>query len=158
MNQSNLFKAIPTFDKWMQQASSEYDAIHNFVSFNFKVKHLIMAISLIRPAFIEVDGLILRADKLPEDVDAYLSDLKVNHNWSNRQIEYAINHLHIEDYFLNDSELNEYPPEAVTDLAGFVAQSWSNLLQQTYPDRRFEIGVTVESGLPEIFCYQKSTT
>lgn len=153
MNKYKLFESIPSFHLWRKDALSGKDAIENYISFNFKIAHLIMTIDLIDPKFIEKDNMVLRIKNLPENIDDYLNDLKEKQAWSPRQIEYAVNHLHLEDYFFNDEDLKDYPANVIEELATFIAKIWENKLKTDFPEKRFKVGTDFSTGW-EVYSYQ----
>jgi len=65
-----------------------------------------------------------------------------------------INHLHVCDVFLNDPDHDAIPLEVYGFLADVIADLWRRRLQDAFPQRRFEVGVTDRDVSPEVYAVQ----
>jgi len=143
----------PAYQRWCMHAPSESRDLASYTAHLARVDHLLCYLSILYPTFVSVDDLILRADALPDDWNAFMSQARAAH-WSPRQIEYIINHLHVCDVFLNDPDYDAIPLEVYGFLADVIADLRRKRLQDAFPRRRFEVGVTERDASPEVYAVQ----
>ena len=143
----------PAYQRWCMHAPSESRDLASYTAHLARVDHLLCYLSILYPTFVSVDDLILRADALPDDWNAFMSQARAAH-WSPRQLEYIINHLHVGDVFLNDPDYDAIPLEVYGFLADVIADLRRKRLQDAFPRRRFEVGVTERDASPEVYAVQ----
>jgi len=104
---------------------------------------MMYTLTILWPDFVGYDGLLLRdaTGKSPEDWNAYLQQFRAL-NWTNAQIEYVINHIHLsQDRFMADPGWSKIDNTVWLPLAYTVADMWRCRLKGLFPDRRCVVRV-----------------
>lgn len=151
-----MFKYLmmtPAYQKWCRSVSSDQCDMVGYTSYLMRVDRMICVIDILWPDFIEKDGLVLRSSHIPDNWDSFMEQSR-KANWSSQQIEYVINHLHLEDIFLNDPDRDKISNEVYIFLADTIASAWKSRLQGLFPEKDFDVGVTDRDTSPEIYAYQ----
>jgi hypothetical protein len=97
--------------------------------------------ALFWPRFVESRGCVLLAERYDE---ANFDEWWRRTNGSCRQIEAALNHLHLWDLF--DPAEEGIPDEGLLDLAGILTASWAAALREQFPGRQFSVSVSDGEG------------
>ncbi len=98
---------------------------------------------IIWPGFEEKNNMILRVSNRNTYNNLEGTDLSKN------QVEYLVNHIHVPDLFLNDS--NEVTPEILKGIASIIVDIWGLQLAKTFPNRRFSIGMNDDGIGPTVY-------
>jgi hypothetical protein len=143
----------PSFKRWNKLVpETQKDDLKSFQSYIVRLDQALCLSDLLWPDFIEEDGLLLRLSAMPDDWDEYLHEARSS-NWSDSDIEYVINHVHIYDVFINDPDRDEIPFEAFKAFAELVTEMWKCKLLRDLPQHQFEVGVQDVEGDLEVFAY-----
>ena len=142
---------MPAFRRWSRGIHGE-QVPERYRAATARVDQALLAASFFWPEFVGVDGLILNTDHLPDDRKGYVSDLRAQ-GWTDSQIEYVVNHVHLLDVFLDDPDRDAIGSEAYLALARALAEMWAARLAQAYPGTRFRVGVSDPEESPEIEVY-----
>lgn len=100
------------------------------------------------PDFVEREGMILRRDAMPSEVEGYLKSFVGR---SKAQIEYIVNHLHVSDIFPNDPRRDIYTNKVYIHIAEIIAQMWRSRLAEIFPNRNIVVQVANRESDPEVY-------
>jgi hypothetical protein len=89
--------------------------------------------ALFWPAFVEMEGCVVRGDVSPEDVREWMEHLKGDR----RGVEATVNHLHIVD--LHNTECGDATPERLSHLGRVLREMYECKLMRDFPDRTFVV-------------------
>ena len=145
------YMQLPSFKMWAGEREGDIES--QWRLFKSSIRRIDQAFSLtdlLWPNFIIWEGLLLRSASLPEDIAGYISEFR-DKGFSDSQIEYAINHVHLADQFINDPDRDNVGNDAFLFLANSISEMWSCRLKDEFPDICLEIGVNENEGDPEIF-------
>ncbi len=113
---------------------------------------MVLYLELFSPEFVEIDGLILREGGIPENLEDIIARFK-QEGRPLASIEYLYNHIHLDDFCLNDPDYNDIPQEVVVSIAREIETMWRRKLADLFPDKKFVVGVGNEDAEVEIFAY-----
>ena len=152
---ADFFICQPKFEKW-KVANSHHDdwgVYEAYEQINARMSTMMYALDLLWPNFIEHDGLLLRdaTGKSSGDWDTYLEQFRTL-NWTNDQIEYVVNHVHLPDRFMADPNWGKIDNTVWLLLAHTVADIWRCRLKQLFLDRQ----VVVRVGEEELTIYAQT--
>ena len=143
-------KLTPAYQKWCKQVSSDARDMVSYTAYLARVDHLLCYMSILYPTFVNKDDFVFRKDSIPNDWDGFMNQARAG-KWSKREIEYMVNHLHVTDLFINDPDVDNIQLEVYQFLADTVADLWQKRLEETFPDRRFEVGIAERDSDPEVY-------
>jgi hypothetical protein len=147
------FRQIPAFQHWNNNAPiSQRDDWKSYQAFRARVDQLLCFIDILWPEFIERNNFILRRGNVPKDWEQFIRKAQES-NWSHLDIEYTINHVHINDLFINDPDLNQIGDDVYGFLADTIANMWRCRLKELYPEKQFVVGVNGEKFDLEVYAY-----
>ncbi len=154
---NNLILQTPAFQRWRGKSTSaslaEEDEVLSYIDANFRLTHLLFAVDILWPEFVEVEQYILRRQAIPTDWERFKREASAA-NWSDREVEYVINHTHISDLFLNDPDIDEVDTLVLDEIAKVVAELWRCRLKNLFPLKEFSVGVEEGEVDPEVFAYR----
>jgi len=143
----------PAYQIWCKSMPADQCDVLSYTSYLARVDQFICYIDIMWPEFIEKEGLILRSTSIPEDWDSFVQQAK-DANWSERDVEYIINHLHITDLFINDPDRDGIDSEVYRFLADLVTHFWTYRLKELFPEKQFEVGIADRDISPEVYAFQ----
>jgi hypothetical protein len=126
--------------------------VQGYQAYLARVDTLLGMLDVVWPDFIEQDGLVLRRSATPQDWEVFKAEAAAAH-WSETDMEYVINHLHIPDLFLNDPDRDTTDEAVYVFLADTIADMWQCRLQRLYPEKSFAVGVANRETDPEVFAH-----
>jgi hypothetical protein len=144
----------PAYQRWCATVPIESRDSMSYTAYVARVDHMLCYLNILYPTFIVKGELVLRSDNIPDDWGEFMRQVN-EAKWSNEDIEYVINHAHITDFFLNDPDRDTIQIEVYGFLADIIADLWQKRLQDTFPDRHFDVSVTNREISPEVSAVQK---
>ena len=150
-----LLEELPAFQRWYVDDTTSKtveESLDFYRSVYASFDQMILYLDLFRPEFVEVEGIILRATQIPENLTGVIKQLTAEGR-PLASVEYLYNHLHLHDYCLNDSDYNDIPQETAVAIAHIVAQMWREQLANLFPEKTFFVGVGNEDAEVEVFAY-----
>jgi hypothetical protein len=153
INMLQYFKLTPAFQRWNDKVPvTQVDDWIGYRAYTARVDQALCFIDRLWPEFVEVEGLVLRKNAIPKDWNEYVRQAREK-NLTSRNIEYLINHLHVSDMFLNDPDRDNVNGVVYTFLANTMADMWRSRLTESFPHKRFSVGVDFEQVDPEVYAY-----
>jgi hypothetical protein len=144
----------PAFQRWREAVpASQRDDEQAYAAYVARVDHWLCLLDVLWPKFIEVDGLVLRAsDRLQNqrEQNRLLHPMRAL-EWSDSDIEYVINHVHVPDLFLSDPDRDQIDDRVYLYLANVIAEVWRCRLEALFPDVQFEVGLSGDEHDPEVY-------
>ncbi len=113
---------------------------------------MVLFLELFSPEFVEVKGLILREGSIPDNLEDDIAQCE-REGRSLSGIEYLYNHVHLNDFCLNDSDYYDTSKEVIISIAREVEKMWRWKLTNLFPDRKFIVGIGNEDAEVEVFAY-----
>jgi len=102
------------------------------------------------PDLIEVDGcVILRENYSPDNFAEWMEHFEGDRG----EVESMLNHVHMYDLFLNAPQNVKYPEQLYEYMAKVLLFGWKQVLQATFPGKRFVFTLRHGYG-PEISFHQ----
>ncbi len=141
----------PAWKRWNESVPiNQKDDWQSYQSYWARVDQTLTLLDILWPQFIEREGRILRKSALPENWPQFRCEAKKS-SWSDSDIEYVINHVHVADLFLNDPDYDQIEPEVYAFLAHTIADLWRNKLNSKYPTKAFVVAVLNQCEEPEVY-------
>lgn len=150
---NSQIRKTPYYHNWALSTSSDQHNTQSFMAYHARVYQLLMYIDVLIPDFIEKDGYVLRVSAIPEDWDLFLGEAK-DANWEKSSVEYAINHIHVKDLFLNDPDVDTIDDDVFNFIADVISSSWNWRLKQLFPQKHFEVAVKERDWNPEVYAVE----
>lgn len=154
---AHFFMRQPEFQRW-EAANPRHDdwgVYEAYEHVNARMSTIMYALGLLWPNFVEHDGLLLRdaTGKSLEEWDMYLQQFSAL-NWTNAQIEYVVNHIHVsQSTFTADPDWDKIDNAVWLPLAHTIADIWRCRLKELFPDGHFV--VRVDEKELEIYAYME---
>ncbi|MCP4371014.1 MAG: hypothetical protein GY797_23310 [Deltaproteobacteria bacterium] len=144
---------IPDFQKWMEvSTASSKDDWQAYQFFILRVAQMVCQIDIVWPEFVEKEGLFLRKSNIPSDwVEFKIQAEKAG--WSESDMEYAINHVHVADLFFNDPDRDKIDNSVYFFMASTMVEMWKSRLKLLFPKTNFAVGITEPEIDPEVYAY-----
>jgi hypothetical protein len=137
---ADFFMHQPEFERW--KASNphhdDWGVYEAYEHINARISTIMYALGLLWPNFVEHDNLLLRDTKgrSAEEWDTFLQQFR-ELSWTNAQIEYVVNHLHLsQDTFTADPDREKIDNSVWLPLAHTVAAIWQCRLNELFPGRQ----------------------
>lgn len=143
----------PYYHNWTLSTSSDQHNLQAFMAYHARVYQLLMYIDVLLPDFIEKDGYVVRVSAIPENWDLFLEEANAAH-WGKRDVEYALNHIHVKDLFLNDPDIDTIDDDVFHFIADMISASWDWRLKQLFPQKHVEVAVKERDWNPEVYAVE----
>ena len=147
-NPDKFLLMTPRFSEWNSKSPLDWKSYQNAIG---RFDSFLCSINILQPFFIEYQGMILNTfniDDLQKSVD------KLRKVYSDPQIEYLINHIHIGDLFLNDPDSDTIPIEVYDYIADSIVTMWRLQLTKLFPHKHFVIDIKNRGIDPEVYVIQ----
>jgi hypothetical protein len=151
---SHYLAMTPAYQRWCANVPPDSCDVASYTAYVARVDHMLCYINILYPTFVRRGDLVLRSEGIPDDWSDFMRQAQ-EAQWSGSDIEYVINHVHITDLFLNDPDRDAIQIEVYGFLADMIADLWQKRLQDTFPDRQFDVSVTNRDISPKVYAVQK---
>ncbi len=152
-----LLEELPAFQRWyVVNSGSPTESIEErmrvYRGSYTTYDQIVLYLELFSPEFVEVNGLILREGGIPENLENVIARFK-QEGRPLASIEYLYNHVHLDDFCLNDPDYNDIPQEAIISIAREIEKMWRWKLTNLFPEKKFVVGIGNEDAEVEVFAY-----
>ena len=156
-----LLEELPAFQRWYvvnsgTPAETVEESMRVYRSSYATFDQIVLYLELFNPEFVEVNGLVLREGRVPDDLEEVIARFE-REGSPLSGIEYLYNHVHLHDFCLNDPDYNDIPQEVAISIAREIEQMWRRKLTDLFPKKEFVVGVGNEDAEVEVFAYVDRT-
>jgi hypothetical protein len=145
---------LPSYNRWINSMEHDKDADWSlYIAYIRRVDQVIALMDLFWPEFMIWENMLLRSSVMPEEItqrEEYITQFR-ELGWSDSDIEFVVNHVHIHDEFINDPDYSIIPGEVYEFLAYAISEMWACKLKRDFPERQVEVGVKMDNGSPEVY-------
>lgn len=130
-----ILERLPVYQRWRSSRHGIKSSPWTFLSETGDFQRAVLWSKLFWPEFVEQDGGVFLAENFtPETYEQWRKELAGDM----REIERAMNHVHVYDLFLNSPD-NDVDAAVYEYLARVLAQCWTAALKAAFPDRSFDV-------------------
>jgi hypothetical protein len=150
-----LLENLPAFQRWYVERETRESLDESFKvyrSFYAQFDQLICFLDIFWPNFVEVNGLILRQERVPENLQEVISRT-ISEGRPLASIEYIYNHVHIHDICMNDSDKTNIQHSTFVEIAKILEEMWQQRLKSLFPNKDFVVGIGNEDAEVEVYAY-----
>ncbi len=145
---AHFFMQQPEFQTWKaaNPHQGDWGVYEAYEHINARMSTMMYALDLLWPNFVEHDDLLLRdtSSRSPEEWNTFLQQFRAL-NWTNAQIEYVINHVHLsQDTFTADPDWTKIDNAVWLPLAHTIADIWRCRLKELFLGRHVVVRVDEE--------------